>query len=229
MGVISRYMRQTPALDGLRLKLLTQGCVLGMNYLDSGYDILRLYSPKAQEFLLSETPQPAIFAVYHGHMAGLLTIEPRPKLTILISQSRDGEIAANSTSAVGFSVARGSSGRGGIHGTKAVLSAIAGGQNIAFMVDGPRGPIHKVKTGIIRLAEISKVPIIPLIAYGKYHWKLRSWDKFMVTCWGTPFACFFGDPIYVPDKLTNEDRGKYQQELNQVMNELSGKAEKIWS
>lgn len=42
-----------------------------------------------------------------------------------------------------------------------MLSRLKEGECVGIMVDGPNGPLHKVKNGAIKLAQMSGAPIVP--------------------------------------------------------------------
>jgi lysophospholipid acyltransferase (LPLAT)-like uncharacterized protein len=65
-------------------------------------------------------------------------------------------------------------------------------------VDGPRGLI---KAGIIRMAQLSGAPIIPVYISVNRAWTLRSWDRFLIP---KPFSTVWvrwDKPIPVPAEL----------------------------
>ncbi len=150
---------------------------------------------------------PCIYAMWHENQFCLHGIKDRKNINILISNSLDGEIIAKICEKWGFQTCRGSSNRkGSVSGTLKMISKLKEGQNIAIMVDGPRGPLHKVKSGAIVLAREAKVPIIPV------HWyspnftfvKFPSWDKMtspIGPCW---LLNIYGDPIYA-DNMSDEE------------------------
>jgi lysophospholipid acyltransferase (LPLAT)-like uncharacterized protein len=121
---------------------------------------------------------------------------------------------------VGLSTARGSAGRGGVKGTLELIDAARQGRNIVFMVDGPRGPRHDVKIGVIRIAQLTGLPIIPVGYSARSAWHPNSWDRFNGCSFFTGMATAFGDPIRVMEKL--------RAELEASMRELTSDAEAVW-
>ena len=61
------------------------------------------------------------------------------RISVLVSQSRDGELIARTVARLGIDSSRGSSSRGGIAGMRSLLRKAAEGWDIAFTPDGPRG------------------------------------------------------------------------------------------
>lgn len=230
LSPLTKWMVHIPALDTLRLNVFTWFSHHGTNWMDGSYKITHVVSPNARDYVSGEgIKKPAIFAVYHGRMVGLLGLHPRRKLTILISESRDGEIITRACQAIGFSIARGSIKRKAVQGAKALVDAARQGQSIAFMVDGPRGPRYEVKPGLIRLAELTKLPIIPFVCRSRSNWWFPSWDRFMGPLWGTPMLYLFGDPIHVPGGSSEAERQKLSADLEGQLGALREHAERFWS
>jgi lysophospholipid acyltransferase (LPLAT)-like uncharacterized protein len=183
----------------------------------------------AAKSYLNDPDKPAIFAIYHGRMVGLLDLKPRKKLTILISQSRDGEIIARACRGFGFEAVRGSPALGAIAGALQMISAGGNNQKLAFTVDGPRGPIYSVKEGVIRLAELTGLPIIPFVSHVRTCYWMKTWDRFMAPWWGTPIVHIVGEPIHIPKQLTEDQVENLRSSLEQKMLQLKGQAETIVS
>ncbi|MBY0356462.1 MAG: DUF374 domain-containing protein [Candidatus Obscuribacterales bacterium] len=223
--LLSRY----PWLDTVRMNLLGWICNHGTTFFDRSYAILKIMSPEAARLLEDPNRAPVTFAIYHGRMVGTLGLKPRKRLTILISQSRDGEMIARGAQGMGFSTARGSSKLGAVKGALELVEAVKTGKDLVFMVDGPRGPRFEVKPGIVRMAEITGTPIVPFICSARGAWSMPSWDKFMAASWGSPIVYIFGDPIYVPARCTEDKRQEIHKRLQETMEHLLQSADNLWS
>jgi len=150
---------------------------------------------------------PCIYAMWHGNQFSVYGLENKGNTNILISNSIDGEIIASAVEMLGFKTCRGSSQRkGAVSGTLKMISRIKDGEDAAIMVDGPRGPLHKVKSGAIVLARETGVPIIPL------HWysenitfiKFPSWDKMTSPIGPCRLLNIYGEPIYTDGKTDEQ-------------------------
>lgn len=54
------------------------------------------------------------------------------------------------------------------------------GYDVAITPDGPRGPRCRVQPGLVKLAEKTGVPILPIrVVYHRAH-VLRTWDRFLI-------------------------------------------------
>jgi len=185
------------------------GCVLSKILDLTCYKIIKNHKPESG---------PAIYAIYHGWQYILGGMPDRKKLHILISHSNDGEIIARIVHFLGFSTIRGSMGRGGRKATIEILKALEDGKNIAYTVDGPRGPGFKVKEGIIRIAQMSGKPIIPYYGDTLLKVEIPSWDKYQIPIPFSPFETELGEPIYVPkgDEYVEEYRMKLENALSDL-------------
>ena len=81
---------------------------------------------------------------------------------VLISQHGDGEIIARIIARFGHQAVRGSSTRGGASALRALIKLGRSGQDVAVTPDGPKGPRHVAKLGVIQLAKATGLPIVPL-------------------------------------------------------------------
>ena len=101
-------------------------------------------------------------------------------LVAMVSKSRDGKFTANFLKRFGFHCIRGSSSRGGMETFTQSIRMARQGYDIAIATDGPRGPIYQVQPGVIKLAQITSLPIVPASYHLSIHRQLSSWDKFIV-------------------------------------------------
>jgi lysophospholipid acyltransferase (LPLAT)-like uncharacterized protein len=120
---------------------------------------------------------------------------------VMISQSRDGEMIADVYRRLNFRPVRGSSSRGGRKALAAMVVDLAEHPFAVHVVDGPRGPRGVVKAGLISMAQLSGVPIVPVAISVNRAWVLNSWDRFLIP---KPFSKVFvhwGTPITIPASL----------------------------
>ena len=119
-----------------------------------------------------------IYACFHQDDLSCLPYWGGMNITILISQSKDGQILASASEFLGYLTVRGSSHRGGVAGLLAGMRKVQEGYSMTIAVDGPKGPIYKVKEGITAVSEKSKRPIVPVRGYPKKKIVFKkSWNK----------------------------------------------------
>ncbi len=168
-----------------------------------------------------------MFALWHAHQCGVFSCNLNRKTCIMVSSSQDGEIISRAANAVGVETVRGSKTRGG---TKASLELIKRIQNEdingALTIDGPKGPNRVVKKGIIEIAKMANVPIVPAVYWSpqKRFLKFNSWDEFRFPLIGTNLVMVFGNPIEVPQNPTKEEveiiRLKIENDLKELYEDL---------
>lgn len=165
----------------------------------------RLEDP--QRALDASRDGPCIFAIWHNRLAFSLVIHrrfvrdriPGRRLAAMVSASRDGAMLAGVLEAFDVEPVRGSSSRRGAQALLELKSWADRGLDLAITPDGPRGPRYVVQTGVVALAHVTRLPIIPT-AY-RLPWKIqiRSWDRFQVPI---PFGrceVTLGEPLRVED------------------------------
>jgi lysophospholipid acyltransferase (LPLAT)-like uncharacterized protein len=169
---------------------------------------------------LIEKSQPFIICAWHHDIYFSSWLLKDFELTALISSSKDGEYINQILSGFGFRAVRGSSTRGGIGAMKQLVRCLKDGNAVAITPDGPQGPIHKIQEGIVALAKMTGVPIIPWRYEASSCWKLNSWDSHKIPKPTTKIRSVFGQPLYVPKSASSSEFGKYCQQLEMLMNDL---------
>ncbi len=175
---------------------------------------------------------PCIYVMWHANQFLVYGIEDKAHLSILISNSKDGEIVARAVAKMGFKVVRGSSGKkGAVESTMQMLHRLKDGECVGIMVDGPSGPLHKVKNGAIKLAQISGAPIIPAYWYSpqKTFISLPSWDKMKTPFGDCNILNIYGEPIYVNSEATSEELAQVRDEVKTQLLKLEEVAPKIYN
>ena len=135
---------------------------------------------KAHEDFLCGNQQ-IILAFFHQDELSLMPYYSYRKLYGMISLSKDGSMMAKLVSLFGYVPIRGSSSRGAVGGLIATIKAARAGASIVFAVDGPKGPIYKVKEGVIALSDKTRVKILPAVANpSKAKIFEKAWNKAML-------------------------------------------------
>ena len=149
--------------------------------------------------------KPFVIAFWHGRLLILPAMWPREaKIYMLISMHRDGEIISRAISYFGHGTVRGSAAkpgsrkdRGGAAAMRTMLKALKGNEYIGITPDGPRGPRMRASEGVLTVARLSGVPIIPCAYSARSRRLLSTWDRFVVPLPFTRGVVVWGEPIYV--------------------------------
>jgi len=142
--------------------------------------------------------QPFILAFWHGRLLMMPHCWDRARpIHMLISQHRDARLIANTVAHFGIKTVAGSSSKGGAQALRAMVKHLKAGECVGITPDGPRGPRMRASDGIVAVARLSGVPVIPATYSINRGRNLRSWDRFLVA-W--PFGrgvIVWGEPIHV--------------------------------
>ncbi|MBI4715002.1 MAG: lysophospholipid acyltransferase family protein [Nitrospirae bacterium] len=169
--------------------------------------------------------QPVLYAFFHGALFPLVYAHRKQGVCILTSLSRDGELLSRVLLSQGYQVVRGSSTRGGIRGLLEMKRIIQKGSDGGIAVDGPKGPRHQVKPGVLFLAEKTGAPIIPIGAgFSKAFCFRKSWDASMLPFPFSRVVLQYGEPMVI--KAGDEEAGK-AKELQEVLFRLTEEAERM--
>ena len=138
---------------------------------------------------------------------------------VMISQSRDGELAARLAERLGLVPVRGSSTRGGVTALAAILKALKKNPAVIHIVDGPQGPKGIVKPGLISMAQMSGAIIVPVLVSADRAWIMGSWDRFMVPKPFSKVTIEWGPPLAVPQDLDPARSEEFRAEIEQRLSE----------
>ena len=172
---------------------------------------------------------PLIFCIWHNRLALSLSLyrknfferDPRRRLAALVSASKDGALLARILENFGAQPVRGSSSRRGPQALLELTTWAERGYDLAITPDGPRGPRYVVQDGIIALAQLTGLGILP-VAY-HLNWKicLKSWDRFQIPI---PFAVCrvtVGAMVHIPREASDLERAELRRKLEEQMRALT--------
>lgn len=181
------------------------------------------------EYFTGPPRGPVLYCFWHNRLAlctALYTRYVRPRnptsgIAGMVSASRDGAFLTAIFEGFNVEPVRGSSSRRGPQALLELTTWAERGYDLAITPDGPRGPCYTIQPGVMSLAQLTGLPILPC----SYHlnWKLRagSWDRFQIPL---PFArcdVIFGKPIFLPRGASDEERAVLRNQLQQTLCEIS--------
>ena len=180
---------------------------------------------------LGENPAVIIF----WHDTQLLIASPyfltkrhrgRAPLCALASRHADGRIIARFLERLGFKTVAGSTTRGGAVALHALARAVHEGSDIGITPDGPKGPRHALKDGAVKLAQMTRAPIMVCSYAAKRKWVFKSWDKMFLP---KPFSRAYAHTaplIPVPAALTDQEFKKLVTEIEAALLKVSEECER---
>ncbi len=171
----------------------------------------------------------AVYCIWHNRLAlclkaysGFIQKHNRTQgLAAMVSASKDGALLASVLECFKVQPIRGSTSRRGRQALLELMRWSARGYDVAITPDGPRGPRYVVQEGIVSLAQITGLPIIP-VSYN-LGWKIRvkSWDQFQIPIPFSRCEMIFEKPIRVPRESGEVERENFRLQLERTLNEIS--------
>ena len=163
---------------------------------------------------------PIIYAHYHGDELALIPVLKGKGLTTMSRLSRDGRRMADVLHYLGYNVVSGSSSRRSVG---ALIELKAHAQEhpgpISFAVDGPKGPRHEIKPGLIWLSQKTQVPIVFTHVTCQRKWVFEeAWNKAFIPKPFSKVLITCSDP-YIPPK--HEDSRALTKQLTTKMQSWS--------
>lgn len=146
------------------------------------------------------------------------------KACFLISASVDGDVPTRIAEGWGAEVIRGSANKTGALVLRDMHQAMKRGVSIVTIADGPTGPKAHFKAGVVLVARIGGVPMVPVACAADRAWHLNRWDDFMIP---KPFArvvLAVGEPVAVPRDASPEQMEQLRETMENAVNSLAEKS-----
>ncbi len=161
-----------------------------------------------------------ILCFWHSRFVLMPYCYPGPRIVVLSSNHRDAEALVRILRKFGIEQARGSSTSGGATGLRQILRKVAEGCDVGLTPDGPRGPRRRVQPGVIAVARLSGLPIIPVTFSAAPARRLTTWDGTLLPKFFSKGLFVYGAPVIVPrdaDEVAQEaKRAALESELDRI-------------
>ncbi len=170
-----------------------------------------------------------LFAFWHGkQLLPILELKHhRTKRAVLVSASKDGDLLATWLKNLGYEIVRGSSRHQNISALVGMMRKLKEKYSLGFGVDGPIGPIYKVKPGMTHMAQKFKIPIIPVGSAFSRKWIIeKAWDKYEVPKPFAKAAFYLGEPLMIDETL---DLATQSQALEKAIDTAEAMAKQLLS
>jgi lysophospholipid acyltransferase (LPLAT)-like uncharacterized protein len=198
----------------LRFVWLTSRCVLE--------------PPDVYEQMASRLP--VIIAMWHGQHFMVPFIRRNYPAKVLVSRHRDGEMNAIAAERLGVGTIRGSgdaSGRfdlkGGVGAFQGMLTALDEGCSVALTADVPK--VARVAgIGIIKLAQLSGRPILPVALATSRRKVLDNWDRTAINLPFSRLAMVGGQIVTVAADADGDTLESCRQALERDLNRITTRA-----
>jgi lysophospholipid acyltransferase (LPLAT)-like uncharacterized protein len=219
-------VRAAPLSPGRRLQVP----VLGL----AGYAVIRAIGPTLRFEVLGapniervhSAGRRAILAFWHRAIFSATWWWRGRGIVVLNSANFDGQWTRRVIERFGFSTAQGSSSRGGLRGLAELARSLEQNHDVAFTIDGPRGPRYVAKPGPAMLARRSGCPIVVFhIGVERARTLQKTWDLFQIPRLFSRAVVVIHPAIEVP---RHADRGEVEAkhaELQTALDRTRGLAE----
>ena len=95
------------------------------------------------------------------------------------------------------------------------------GHSLAITPDGPRGPMQKLKPGVLVAAQLAGVPVIPATSTADRGWWPGKWDRFLIP---KPFASVrvrYAEPYFIPRNASDAEIEQHALNVEQILNQMT--------
>ena len=188
----------------------------------------RVYFSDPHGIMEAGRDRPLIFCAWHNRLAYVMIairedIQPKTgrRLAAMVSASRDGAFLVEILRAFDVEPVRGSTSRRGRQALLELSRQVKAGRHLGITPDGPRGPCYEIQDGILSLAQLTGLPIVPLGCQARRKVRFKSWDRFQLPWPLTRCDVAFGEPLEVPRKATDEERNALKDDLKRRMMEIN--------
>ncbi len=192
-----------------------------------GSSILRLLGPTLRIAVSYEDgaqdrldARPLIASFWHSCMIPATYIFRDMGIRVMSSFSYDGEYMGRIIKKFGFVAVKGSSSRNPVRALLGLRRALQEGWTVAFTLDGPRGPRHKVKPGPVALGRSAGLALTTFHAAVEKGWTLNSWDRMVIPRPFSKVLVRVGKLIRVPTDASDEDLARYTDELQATLDRV---------
>lgn len=159
-----------------------------------------------------------VYSTWHDNVITASWVMRNQHISVMLSESFDGELMARVLAGMGYGTFRGSSSKSSTRVLLQGIRLVQKHKTIAVIPDGPRGPRHVLQPGVLAIAQKSGCPLIPLHVHATAEWTFqKSWDEgrlfkpFSIVVWR------YGPPFYVTPDLRGEAFIKRTADFHQAM------------
>lgn len=171
-------------------------------------------------------PAKVLYAFWHGRQFLLAPSFRHRGIAVMTDLSWAGRIQAGIMSRLGYPVVRGSSRRQAARALADMKRTLEEGCSAAFAVDGPSGPIHRSKPGILYLAGKLGYPIVPVATSARPAWTMENtWCRYLVPAPFSRCVVALGPPLEsaATGELTGEELDRVLMEWTDATDRLAGR------
>jgi hypothetical protein len=169
---------------------------------------------------------PVILAFWHRGILTATWYWRHRGIVVLNTTNFDGQWTRRVIERLGYGTAQGSSSRGGLKGLVTMAQRLREGRDVAFTIDGPRGPRYVAKPGPVMLARKTGCPIVVFHATLQNAITLeKSWDLLQIPRPFSKGVVAIAPPIRVPTEASREELETKHAEMQSALERVRDVAE----
>lgn len=166
------------------------------------------------------------FCLWHDIILAALFCHKAHSLATLVSRHQDGTYLSDLIEILGIRPVRGSASRGGAQATRRLLEIAD--HHICITPDGPRGPRHEMKEGIVWIASRTGRPIVAVTVKATRCWRIpASWSDIMIPQPFSKLVAITGVPIEVDSDLSREQIARVTAQVQDEMDRLDALSDRL--
>lgn len=136
---------------------------------------------------------------------------------VLTSPSGDGDILTQVMAGFGVEAVRGSSNKRPSAALREMVKWLRTGGDMVITPDGPRGPVYHLQPGVVKVAQLSGLRVLPIrMVYSKAI-TLKTWDRFQIPLPFSRVDVYLDELMSVPktdsDEAFEAERLKLERQL----------------
>lgn len=157
---------------------------------------------------LKKINEPALIAIWHNQLLLLPSLVrkffPLTPISVLISNSRDGDIPAAFAATFEQVYAIRVSHKNRHSALLTMIDVLKQKHLVLLTPDGPKGPMYKIKPGVLFGAKTCGVPIITLSWNASRCIRLNSWDRFCIPLPFSKIQVYISEPLMIRDETDTQ-------------------------
>ncbi|MDG1436344.1 MAG: lysophospholipid acyltransferase family protein [Rickettsiaceae bacterium] len=164
-----------------------------------------------------------LFAVWHNRLAfSIYMCRNYDGMYGLASPHRDGKIIIDIVKKMGYKIIEGSTNRKPVEALRSIIKQLKDGNKVLITPDGPRGPVYKVNSSMVRIGKKYNKDIIPISCAATKYFQLKTWDNMIIPKMFGRITVTIGAPLELSGNEVEDNKF-----LEKTLMELSAKAESI--
>jgi len=168
----------------------------------------------------ADYPGAAVYVNWHSHLPWLCVQHGERRRWLMVSPAPYMLPIARWCKWCGLRLVQGASGQQGREAAAQLDPCLRRGESVFIAVDGPAGPVFKVKRGCVDIARTAGVPIIP-VSYSlrRGRQNRKRWDRQLMPALFDDIHVRFGEPLFIN---SSEDIGPATVRVAAALNQLNG-------